>query len=188
MNFFERNLRDHLALFDRLGDLSDDVWVASALMTSTLRSGGRLLFFGNGGSASDAQHIAAEFSGRFALDRAPLAAMALCADSAAMTAIANDYGFTEVYARQVMAHGRAGDCAIGISTSGASKNVLRGLQAARSGGMRTVALLGRDGGAALALADAAVVVPHQDSARIQEAHIFIGHTWAGMVETTLGLA
>ncbi len=183
----ESGLAAHRAVFAALGALAPEICAAAELMTETLARGGHLYFFGNGGSASDSQHLAAEFSGRLRQERRPLAAHALNADSAALTAIANDYGFEEVFARQLAAHARAGDCAIGISTSGASPNVLRGLQAARELGIASVALLGRDGGAARALADVAVVVPHADSARIQEAHIFIGHTWCAQVEYALGL-
>jgi D-sedoheptulose 7-phosphate isomerase len=181
------NLRAHRALFDSLDALAADICGAGAAMAATLAAGGRLFFFGNGGSASDSQHLAAELSGRLRRERGPLAALALTADSAALTAIANDYGYAQVFARQLRAFGRPGDCAVGISTSGESPNVLQALQAARALGMRCIGLLGRGGGAALALTDHAVVVPAQDSARIQEAHIFIGHTWCGQIEQALGL-
>ena len=182
-----RNLHAHRALFAQLDALADDICAAGAAMAAALANGGRLYFFGNGGSASDSQHLAAELSGRLRQERGPLAAMALTADSAAMTAIANDYGYEQVFARQIGAYGRPGDCAVGISTSGDSPNVLRALDAARDAGMTCIGLLGRSGGAALALTDHAVVVPAQDSARIQEAHIFIGHTWCGQIEQALGL-
>lgn len=184
---FQHNLRQHRALFDGLEQLRDDICAAAALMAAVLARGGRLFFFGNGGSASDSEHLAAELSGRLRRERPPLAAQSLAADSAALSAIANDYGYAEVFARQLQALGRPGDAAIGISTSGASPNVLRGLEAARAQRMSSIALLGRDGGRARALADRAVVVPHEDSARIQEAHIFIGHTWCGQIECALGL-
>jgi phosphoheptose isomerase len=166
-------------------------WGSSALPRSRRpRSAwtARLLFFGNGGSACDAQHIAAELTGRLAAERRPLPALSFNADTAALTAIANDYGYSEVFARLIEAQGRPGDCAIAISTSGRSPNVLRGLQAAKATGLCTVGLLGRDGGAAADLCDVAVVVSHVDSARVQEAHIFIGHTWCGQIESALGLA
>jgi len=184
---FAHNLRQHRALFESLEQLREDICAAAALMAGVLERGGRLFFFGNGGSASDSEHLAAELSGRLRRERRPLAAQSLAADSAALSAIANDYGYAEVFARQLQALGRPGDAAIGISTSGASPNVLRGLQAARAQRMSCIALLGRDGGPARALADRAVVVPHEDSARIQEAHIFIGHTWCGQIECALGL-
>jgi D-sedoheptulose 7-phosphate isomerase len=182
-----RNLQAHRAVFAALEALEQPICAAANLMTQALREGGRLLFFGNGGSASDSQHLAAEFSGRLRLERRPLAALALTADSAALTAIGNDYGFAEIFARQLAAHARAGDVAIGISTSGRSPNVLRAFEVARAMGLCCIGLLGRDGGAACAAVDVAVVVPHEDSGRIQEAHIFIGHTWCGQIEAALGL-
>jgi D-sedoheptulose 7-phosphate isomerase len=185
-SLFERNLSEHRRVFEELGSLRSAVCEAALLMTSALRGGGRLLFCGNGGSASDSQHLAAEFNGRLKRERVPLPAMALNADGVTLTAIANDYGFEQVFARQVQAHAGPGDCLVVLSTSGASPNVLRALQAARSQGVPCVALLGRDGGAARAWADVAVVVPDDDSARIQEAHIFIGHTWCGQIEAALG--
>jgi D-sedoheptulose 7-phosphate isomerase len=116
-----------------------------------------------------------------------LAALALSADSAAVTAIANDYGYAQVFARQLQAFGRPGDCAVALSTSGESPNVLVALDAARALGLTCIGLLGRSGGAARALVHHAVVVPAQDSARIQEAHLFIGHTWCAQIEQALGL-
>jgi D-sedoheptulose 7-phosphate isomerase len=183
----DRNLRAHRQLFAELDALAPQICAAAAVLTDTLARGGRLFFFGNGGSASDSLHLAAELTGRLRQERRPLAALALNADVAALTAIANDYGYAEVFARQLSALARPGDCAVAISTSGNSPNVLKALQVARTLGISTVALLGRDGGAARALADHAVVVPHEDSARIQEAHIFIGHTWCGQAEAALGL-
>lgn len=160
----------------------DDVDRLSAWCAESLLGGGRLLFFGNGGSAADAQHLAAEFVNRFDRDRRALAALALTTDPSVVTSIGNDASFDEIFARQVEAHGRKGDVAIGITTSGNSRNVLRGLQAARERGLRTAAFLGRDGGAAAALADLPLVVPVRDTARIQEVHIFAGHLLCRRVE------
>jgi len=143
---------------------------------------------GNGGSAADSQHLAAEFTGRFIKDRAPLAAMALSTDSSALTCIGNDYSFDEVFARQVTGLGRPGDCLLAISTSGNSRNVIRAAEAARAAHMRVVGLLGRDGGALLDRCDVSIVVPSPTTARIQEAHIFIGHTLCGLVEHALHVA
>ena len=181
------NLAQHRALFAELEALAGPVLAAAAQMTDTLRAGGRLFFCGNGGSASDSLHLAAEFNGRLAKERGPLAALALNADVATLTAIANDYGYEQVFARPLAALARPGDCLVALSTSGQSANVLLALETARECGVSSVALLGRDGGRARTLADCAVVVPHADSARIQEAHIFIGHTWCGVVEQALGL-
>jgi D-sedoheptulose 7-phosphate isomerase len=184
---FDDNLAAHLSVFDALTALRAAVSEAAARMAETLAAHGKLLFFGNGGSACDSLHIAAELTGRLHSERRPLAAMALNSDVAALTAIGNDYGFDEVFARQIAALGRRGDCAIALSTSGRSANVLRALDTAHQHGLHTIALLGRDGGPARQRAQRAIVVPHDDSARIQEAHIFIGHTWCGQIERALRL-
>jgi D-sedoheptulose 7-phosphate isomerase len=158
------------------------------LAARTLQVGGKILFCGNGGSASDSQHLAAELTGRFIKDRKPLGAIALTTDTSALTSIANDYAFDDVFARQVMALGRAGDLLVGISTSGNSKNVIRAVEEAKALGMTSVGLLGRDGGQLRALCDLAIVVPSEATARIQESHILIGHTLCGLIERHLGLA
>jgi D-sedoheptulose 7-phosphate isomerase len=142
---------------------------------------------GNGGSAAESQHLATEFAGRFVKERRPLAAVALSTDSSALTCIANDYSFDEVFARQILGLGRRGDCLLGISTSGRSRNVIRTTESARSMDIRTIGLLGRDGGQLRDLCDLTVIVPSNATARIQEAHIFIGHTLCGIVESQLGL-
>jgi D-sedoheptulose 7-phosphate isomerase len=144
-----------------------------------------VLLFGNGGSASDAQHVAAELVGRFARERAPLPAIALTTDTSALTAIANDYGFEEVFARQVRALGRPGDVAVAISTSGNSPNVLRGAEAAREMGMTVVALTGAGGGALAAASDLCVNVPSDDTPRIQECHLTVEHVLCEAVENFL---
>ena len=142
---------------------------------------------GNGGSAADSQHLAAEFTGRFIKDRPPIAAVALSTDTSALTCIGNDYSFNDIFARQVQALGKAGDCLIAISTSGNSGNVLAAVAAAKSLGISTIGLLGRDGGKLKAQCDVSIVVPSQVTARIQEAHILIGHSLCGAVELKLGL-
>jgi D-sedoheptulose 7-phosphate isomerase len=185
---FQHNLRQHLELFNRLSVVEDAVNQASLLITESLRAGGKLMICGNGGSAADSQHIAAEFTGRFIEDRRPLAALALSTDSSALTCIGNDYSFAEVFSRQVAGLGRAGDCLLGISTSGNSENVLRAVAAARALGIRTIGLLGRDGGKLAQACDHSIVVPADVTARIQEAHILIGHTICGAVEQMLGVA
>ena len=181
------NLQQHLELFQRLGELSDEVESAARLIASALSLGQKLMFCGNGGSAADSQHLAAELTGRFVKDRRPLAALALSTDSSALTCIGNDYSFDEVFARQLRGLGRAGDCLVAISTSGNSKNVIRAAEAARSMGVHTIGLLGRDGGLLSSLCEVAIVVPSETTARIQEAHIFIGHTLCGLIEEFLGL-
>ncbi len=185
---FQTNLREHRALFEHLGSLEAPIERAAALIAAALGSNRKLMLCGNGGSAADSQHIAAELTGRFINDRRPLAALALSTDTSALTCIANDYSYEEVFARQVIALGTRGDCLIGISTSGHSQNVIRAAQAARGIGMPVIGLLGRDGGALSGLCDVPIVVPSAVTARIQEAHIFIGHTLCGLVETALGLA
>jgi len=158
---------------------------AALLLAETFRAGHRVLLFGNGGSAADAQHLAAEWCGRLTTERGPLPALALPANSAALTALGNDYGFEEVFARLVRAHGRAGDMAIAISTSGNSPNVLRGVDAARELGLQTLALTGKDGGRLAARVDLALVVPATDTQRIQESHITIGHILVQLVDDAL---
>ena len=185
---FLNNLREHLALFQTLEALNEPIERAGALIANALGAGRKLLLCGNGGSAADSQHIAAELTGRFIQDRRPLAALALTTDTSALTCIANDYSFEDVFARQVAGLGAPGDCLIGISTSGQSRNVIKAVEVARGVGMPVIGLLGRDGGALRTLCDVAIVVPSPTTARIQEAHILIGHTLCGLIETTLGLA
>ena len=155
---------------------------AAILISDCLAAGGKLLLFGNGGSAADAQHLAAEFVGRFVVERPGLAAIALTTDSSILTAVANDYGFEQVFARHVNALGVAGDVAFAISTSGASPNVLAALEAARARGLRTIALTGRDGGEAGRLAEVHINVPDDCTARVQEVHITLIHAICEIVE------
>ena len=157
--------------------------VDAALDTAAaLRAGGKVLLFGNGGSAADAQHIAAEFVNRLEQDRPALAALALTTDTSALTAIANDHDFADVFRRQVEALGRAGDVAVGITTSGSSENVRRALVAASERDMLTIGFLGRDGGKCRAVCRHPLVVPHRSTQRIQEVHILMGHLLAAIVE------
>ena len=185
---FRTQLGEHRALFERLAGLEADIERAAALLAGALGGGRKLMLCGNGGSAADSQHIAAELTGRFIKDRRPLAALALTTDTSALTCIANDYSYEDVFARQVTGLGVRGDCLIGISTSGNSKNVIRAVEAAREIGIHVIGLLGREGGALAALCDVPIVVPSAVTARIQEAHIFIGHALCGLVESALGLA
>jgi D-sedoheptulose 7-phosphate isomerase len=158
---------------------------SAELITGALRGGRKLVLFGNGGSAADAQHIAAEFVGRFLRDRAPLPALALTVNASAVTAIANDYGYEEVFARQIRAFGAAGDVACGISTSGNSANVIRGLEAARELGMRTIGLTGADGGMMHGVCDECLCFPSASTPRIQEGHILMAHVICEIVEDEL---
>jgi phosphoheptose isomerase len=162
-----------------------EIVMAAEKIASSLSSGGKLLLFGNGGSAADAQHIAAEFVGRFQCDRAPWPAVALTTDTSALTAIGNDYGFEEIFARQVRALGRPGDVVVAISTSGQSPNVVAGVLTARAMGLATIALTGFDGGELARVADLAIIVPGRTTARVQECHITIGHVVCESVERLL---
>ena len=178
-------LAGHRAAVDAVAGLSDDLSWAADLIAKTFADGGRLLICGNGGSAADAQHIAAEFVGRYLKERAPYSAIALHTNTSALTAIGNDYGFDEVFARQVRAHGRAGDVLLAISTSGTSPNVLAAVTAAREAGMKVVTLSGGDGGTLVDDCDVCLVVPVQSTPRIQEAHILLAHVLCGLVEDAL---
>ena len=160
----------------------DHVLAQAEDMAERLKRGCRVLVCGNGGSAADAQHFAAELSGRFVKERRALAGIALTTDTSALTAISNDYGFDRVFARQVEALGRPGDILVGISTSGNSPNVILAVEAARQLGIRTLGLLGRDGGKLRLLVDDALVVPSPITARIQEVHQMVYHFWCEAIE------
>lgn len=176
------------------GALVDAAWAAVRdpfgqllrACAGALRGGGKILLFGNGGSAADAQHIAAELCVRYLADRDPMAALALTTDTSVLTAAANDAGFDTVFARQIDALGREGDVALGLSTSGTSANVIAGLKAASAKGMVAAALGGRDGGNLNSVADPVLVVPSNNTARIQEMHILLGHMLCGALERELG--
>jgi len=157
----------------------------SEILIGALKKGNKPLLFGNGGSAADAQHIAAEFVGRFAFDRPALPALALSVNTSVVTAIGNDYGFDIVFARQIEALGRAGDVAIGISTSGNSPNVLQGVATAKKMGLDTVALTGASGGKLKSAVDHCICAPSSETPRIQECHILIGHIISELVEHTI---
>lgn len=167
------------------GQMMADMQTVGLLMAEALQQGRRVLVCGNGGSAADAQHIAAELVGRFVTLRRGLPAIALTTDSSILTAVSNDYGYDYVFRRQVEALGQADDILIGISTSGNSTNVEQALAAARQMGLTTVGLLGRDGGRCKALCDYHFIVPHQEAARIQEVHITIGHILCGIVDAQI---
>ncbi len=163
-----------------------DLVRAADLLITAFRGGRKVLLFGNGGSAADAQHIAAEFVGRFVRERRPLPAIALTTDTSALTALANDYGYDEVFARQVRALGGAGDVAIALSTSGRSPNVLRAVAACRDAKIRTIGLTGGAGGDLVAAVDVALrVSAFTESPRIQETHILIGHVLCELVDRAL---
>jgi len=177
---------DARRLMERVvSEQGEAVAAAARLLADTLSTGGKVLIFGNGGSAADSQHIAAEFVNRFQVERPPLAALALTTDTSILTSIANDYAFAEVFAKQVQALGRPGDVAWGLSTSGSSLNVVLALERARALGLKTLALSGANGGPVAAQADLAIVVPSRNTPRIQEVHITVGHVLCDLVDYLL---
>jgi D-sedoheptulose 7-phosphate isomerase len=164
--------------------MSAEIATAATAIAETFKAGGKLLLFGNGGSAANAQHIAGAFMNRFLIERPPLPAIALTTDTSVLTSIANDYAFDEIFSKQVRALGKKGDVALGISTSGSSGNVLKALRAAKKLGMTTIALTG-EGGKAASLSDIALQVPSRSTPRIQEAHIVVGHILCDLTDTIL---
>jgi D-sedoheptulose 7-phosphate isomerase len=176
-----------IALHDRVRRNLGPALIAAHAIEEALAAGRKVLVFGNGGSAADAQHLAAELVGRFLRERAALPAIALTADTAILTSIANDYSYKQVFARQIEALGQGGDVALGISTSGESPNVSAALQVARERGLKTIALTGRDGGSVGAAAEIHVNVPDQNTARVQEVHRTLLHVMCEVIEDGLGL-
>ena len=185
-NLFRAVLGETIALHERVknGNPAPLLNAVRAIVES-VKEGGVLLVFGNGGSASDAQHVAAELVGRFQRERRAIAAIALTTDTSVLTGIANDSAFDKVFARQIEAIGRKGDVALGISTSGASANVLAGLDAAKAKGLVTIALTGRDGGAVGKAASIHVNVPAESTARVQEVHRTLLHVMCDLVERAI---
>ena len=176
---FEEHLKTSQATFESIGH---SVEVAAKLCIDCLKNGNKILLFGNGGSAADAQHIAAELVGRYKTERKGFAAIALTTDTSALTAIGNDYGYDRVFDRQVEALANTGDVAIGISTGGSSANVASALKLAKDLDCKTIGFSGRGGGEMNELCDINIVVPAQDTARIQEMHIVIGHTICHLID------
>jgi D-sedoheptulose 7-phosphate isomerase len=180
-----RAMNDHRTMLEAMsGDpgIIDAVGRAAHLIAESLKAGGAVFAFGNGGSAADAQHIAGELVGRFAMERKGLRATALTADSSVATSLANDYGFEEVFARQIEALGRPGDIALAISTSGNSPNILRAVERARAAGLKVIGLSGKGGGKMNGACDILITVPSGDTPRIQEGHALVYHILCGLVE------
>ncbi len=177
-----QTITEHIATIETLRDMAPMIEDAVTALIETLQKGGKILVCGNGGSAADAQHFAAELVGRFEAERKGLPAIALTTDTSILTAIGNDYGFERVFSRQVSALGATGDILIGISTSGNSRNVLEAVGSAKRIGMKTIGLLGGNGGKLAEAVDTAIVVRNPRTARIQEAHILLLHYWAGRIE------
>jgi len=180
----QRSLAEHLAVFEKISAVQvDAVRSCAELIIETLRNGNKLLLCGNGGSAADAQHIAAEFVGRYETERRAFPAIALTTDTSALTALANDYDFEKIFARQVEALAVEGDCLIAISTSGNSPNVIAAVMAARKAECKVIGLTGAGGKKLASLCDRCILVPSDRTARIQEAHITIAHIWCESVDT-----
>lgn len=179
------NLRRHINVCRTMSKLNMKITECAVVLCDALKRGGRVFFCGNGGSAADAQHLAAELSGRYLFDRVPLDAQALHCNTSALTAIANDFGYDDVFARQIRAHGRACDVLVAISTSGNSTNIVKAVEAASKKGIRTVALTGGRECALSRMADIVIAVPSIETPRVQEMHILIGHTLCEIVEKEL---
>lgn len=184
--FVQERIQNNIAAKTKLMEQqSSEILTVGHKLVNVLRGGGKIFFCGNGGSAADAQHFAAELVCKLRDDRPPLAGLALTTDTSTLTATSNDYSFRDVFARQVIALGASGDALVGISSSGNSANVLAAVEAAKQKNILTVGLLGRDGGAIAGAVDQSVIVPDNDTQRIQECHILIGHIWMEMIEHEL---
>lgn len=183
LQYIRERLAESAAVKSRLAEEgAKDILRAAEMAVACLRAGGKILFCGNGGSAADSQHLAAEIVGRFRLNRAGLAAVALTTDTSILTAMANDYGFEDVFRRQVEALGREGDLLVALSTSGRSPGIVKAAEQARKTGLKVLAMTGEDPGPLGAVSDLAVRVPSRDTARIQESHIAAGHLICDLVE------
>jgi D-sedoheptulose 7-phosphate isomerase len=181
-------LEHHQVSADTINALHEQIIHLATLLASCLRDGGTIYWCGNGGSAADCQHIAAELVGRFKKDRKPLRSIALTTDTSVLTCVGNDFGYEKIFLRQLQAIGRPGDVVVGISSSGLSNNINEMLRGAKDLSIVSVALLGKHGGLAKGLADHALMVPSQSTARIQEMHILLGHILCDLIEMELGLA
>ncbi|HIE35755.1 MAG TPA: D-sedoheptulose 7-phosphate isomerase [Candidatus Omnitrophica bacterium] len=180
-----KSINDHKKVIEELILQVPTIKKVAQLFISTLENKGKIIFMGNGGSAADAQHLAAELVGRFKKERRPLAAISLSVNTSILTAIGNDYGFEDVFSKQIQALTKKEDLVVGISTSGKSKNVIKAIEKAKELGIITVGFLGKDGGILKDLVDVALIVPHFDTPRIQEMHILIGHIICEIVEDCL---
>lgn len=178
----EKEIAEHLKVAETMLSLTNKVEIAAQLCIDTLQEGGKLLFFGNGGSAADAQHIAAELVGRYKVNRKGLSALALTTDSSALTAIGNDFGYKSLFDRQVEALANKGDVLIGISTSGKSINVINALKLGSQLQCKTIGFSGNDGGQMNKICDVNLVIPSKDTPRIQEMHIVLGHTICHLID------
>jgi D-sedoheptulose 7-phosphate isomerase len=182
-----KHILEHQVTLNSVANLDESIIKVANLLIECLEHGGTIFWCGNGGSASDSQHLAGELVGRFVGDRKPLKSIALTADSAVMTCIVNDYGYKHIFSRQIEALGNEGDILIGISTSGNSENVIHAFEVAKRKGIRIIGLLGKGGGKSVELVDQSIIVPSESTARIQEMHILIGHILCDLIEEGLNL-
>jgi D-sedoheptulose 7-phosphate isomerase len=183
----EEHFIGHRATLDLVAELGESIEKVANLLINCLKNNGTIFWCGNGGSASDSQHLAGELVGRFVKDRRPLKSIALTADSAVMTCIVNDYGYEHIFSRQVEALGSKGDVLIGITTSGNSENVLHAFKVAEKKGLVSIGFLGKGGGKAASHVNESIVVPSNSTARVQEMHILIGHILCELIEEGLNL-
>ncbi|GAB6074836.1 D-sedoheptulose 7-phosphate isomerase [Nautilia lithotrophica] len=182
MNNLKKCLQEHIQTAKKMQDLLPLIKEAGELCLSALKTGNKVMLCGNGGSAADSQHIAAELSGRFKKERIPLAGIALTTDTSALTAIGNDYGYEYVFSRQLEALGKEGDVLIAISTSGNSPNVIKAIESAKKTGIKVITLSGKDGGKMKEMGDVNIVIPSNDTPRIQEMHIMVGHMICALID------
>lgn len=185
LNLLQSELNNHIQAAQAMHELFPQIISSYEMISSCLKNDGKILICGNGGSAADSQHFAAELTGRYKRERKALAAIALSTDTSALTAIGNDYGYDHVFSRQTLALARPGDILFGISTSGNSQNIILAMQKAKEVGCKTIALSGRDGGKMKEIADLNLIAPSKDTPRIQEMHIFIIHCLCEMIESTI---
>ena len=183
----KKHILEHSATLKSIFELDESIEKVANIFIHCLESDGTIFWCGNGGSASDSQHLAGELVGRFEDERKPLKSISLTADSAVMTCIINDYGYEHIFSRQIEALGSKGDVLVGITTSGNSKNVLKAFEVAKNKGVSTIGLLGKGGGLAKGLVDESIIIPSNSTARVQEMHILIGHILCDLIEDGLYL-
>jgi D-sedoheptulose 7-phosphate isomerase len=187
-DIIDKNFDEHFSTLELVNDKLDEIIeLVGKQLAASLANGGTLFWCGNGGSAADSQHLAAELVGRFKKNRRALRSVALTTDTSVLTCVANDYSYNDIFSRQIEALGRSGDVLVGISTSGNSDNVIQALKTAREMGLITIAMLGKDGGTTKKLVDHSLIIPSNSTARIQEMHILIGHILCEIIEKELQL-
>ena len=186
-DLIKKHIFEHKAILNSMVNLEESIAETATLLIKCLKNNGTIFWCGNGGSASDSQHLAGELVGRFVDERRPLKSIALTADSAVMTCIVNDYGYEHIFSRQIEALGNMGDVVVGISTSGNSENVIRAFEVAKQKGIKTIGLLGKGGGKSSAIVNQSLIVSSESTARVQEMHILIGHILCDLIEEGLSL-